>query len=312
MADIARIAQVSSSTVSRALAGSSRISGETRARISAIAQEHGYRLNRAARSLRSSVSGLIGLVVPNIRNPFYAEVALELERHLSTRESALIVVNTSISVDVEVNKIERLLSYGVDGVIISPVSDYSSHAIELLKRASVPCVQIDRRVPDVEASSVLLDNKAAGMMAVGHAAELGAKRVGIITGHPDVTTGRERLNGALEEAQRLALRIDPEFVQSGEFTKEAGYWLCKQLFQKGPVDTVIAMSNLLSLGAFQAMNEENRRCQLIAFDHSDWYELVSPQIPYVSQPIDEIAAIATRALLKNSTRHYRVQPRMRK
>lgn len=310
MDEIAAAAGVSKSTVSRALAGSPRISVETRLRIAEIAGDRGYRVNRAARALRSAVSGLVGFVIPNIRNPFYSEIAFQLERNLSVTDQALIVVNTSTSVDAELSKVRRLISHGVDGVIIAPVSD-GSRAIHLLREHGIPVVQIDRTATDdADVSSVLLDNVLAGQIAVEYAAGLGIRRLGIITGHPQVTTGRERLQGALEAARRLGVRLDSQFVKSGEYTEEAGYWLTRQLLETGEPDVIVAMTNLLSLGAFRAIRESRKAVRLLAFDESDWYRLVDPPVPYVAQPLDEIARLAAKVLFEEQIQHYRVLPRV--
>lgn len=298
--DVARAAGVSTATVSRVLAGAIHVRPEVRERVLAAAARLGYRPNLVARSLRAQRSKTIGLLISDIRNPFFTAVSRAVEDTAYEQGYSVILGNTDEDPLREAKYLNLMRDTNVAGAICSPTRQTMARFTPLA--AERPMVVVDRFMPDIEMDAVLLDNVDAAYRLASHLIENGYRRIGAIFG--DVgTTGQERRRG-YEQALRdndiptlpaLALAVSPRM--------ESGHDAASQLLALDPPpDALFAGNSLLAAGALQAIRDRGLRIPLdvalVSFDEMTWETLVEPAITIIAQPTYEIGKAAAELLLQ--------------
>jgi DNA-binding LacI/PurR family transcriptional regulator len=247
---LARLAGVAASTVSRALKGDPRISAATRQRIEALAAARGYTPNALARTLSSGRSGLIGLVLGPIENPFYSELMQEAVSQAAARGLRLLLLHAGAGA-MEDSTAQALLQYQVDGCLITS-AQLSSHAARICAAHNVPVVMVNR-VPRLHASAIACDNFQGGQDLAAFLLEGGHHRFAIIRGNPDSSTSIERERGF---AEWLAARdIDPPLRINGESTYAGGF-SAGRMFAEMPQDrrpdAIFAVADIMAMGVIDA------------------------------------------------------------
>ncbi|MGH3090428.1 MAG: LacI family DNA-binding transcriptional regulator [Rubrobacteraceae bacterium] len=300
--DVAREANVSVATVSRFFSGSQPVSAGVRERVSEASRRLGYRPNAVARSLRMEATKTLGLVIPNVMNPFFTEVARAVEAAAWRDGYSLMLGNTDEDPEKEERYLEVFLGKQVDGIIISPAWAESPHLGEV-EAAGIPVVFLDRAVARIDAPVVRADGRLAVGAIVEYLAGLGHGRIAIISGPPETVSGKERLTTFLEEAWRLGLSVPPEMVRPGDFRRESGERAMRELLAlEEPPTAVFAANNLMALGALTAAKEAGvvipEDLSFVSFDDSRWFELMTPSISAISQPLEELGEAAARLLTK--------------
>jgi DNA-binding LacI/PurR family transcriptional regulator len=297
--DVARRAGVSSTTVSRHLAGQRvREAAAVQASIEAL----DFRANEVARSLKSGVTRTIGLVVPDVSNPFFAAVAKGVESVSRQLELNVFLSNTDEN-DERERAVLRGLIGRVDGVILAPAREKSDNTAEL-RRAGVPIVLLDRRLEDGEdLDCVLVDSAGGAAQAAEHLLGLGHQRFGLISGPLDTTPGRERYEGFTAALEAAGVHLDPALMQMGDFKEDSGYQAALRLLGLPfAVTAIFAANNLMSIGALQALHHLGVRVpeevSFIGFDDLELAELLSPPLTVISRPTIEQGVLAMR-LLRN-------------
>ncbi|MGI8676622.1 MAG: LacI family DNA-binding transcriptional regulator [Nocardioidaceae bacterium] len=297
--DVARMAGVSTTTVSRHLAGQ-RI--RQAATVQATIETLDFRVNEVARSLKSGVTRTIGLVVPDVSNPFFAAVAKGVESVSRQSDLNVFLSNTDESVEREQAVLQGLIGR-VDGVILVPAREGSDNTAEL-RRAGVPIVLLDRRLPGGDdLDSVLVDSEGGAAQAAEHLLGLGHRRIGLISGPLDTTPGRERHEGFVAALGRAGIELDPALIQMGDFKLESGYQATLRLLGLPfAVTAIFAANNLMSIGALRALHHLGVRVpdelSFIGFDDLELAELLSPPLSVISRPAVEQGVLAMR-LLRN-------------
>jgi LacI family transcriptional regulator len=298
--DVAREANVSVATVSRSFSGSQPVSAEVLERVREVSRRLGYRPNAVARSLRMEATKTLGLVIPNITNPFFTEVARAVEAAAWRAGYSLMLGNTDEDPKKEERYLEVLLGKQVDGILISPASAESPH-LSKVEDEGVPVVFLDRAVPGMDAPVVRADGRLAVGAIVEYLANLGHERIAIISGPPETITGEERLRTFLEEAERLGVEVPPAMIRAGDFRRRSGEIAMSDLLAlESPPTAVFAANNLMALGALTAAKEAKvsipEDLSFVSFDDSRWFELMSPSISAISQPLEELGEAAARLL----------------
>jgi len=302
--DIALKSGVSASTVSRVLnnkADKFRISKKTEKLVLQTAEELNYRPNFLARSLRLKKTKTIGLIIPDISNPFFAHVTRMIQLAIYKSGYSLIVCNTDENIETEIEEIELLRSKGVDGFIILPVGTNYNH-IEKLLQDKVPMVLLDRCFEQLETNAVVVDNFLGAYKAVQHIVENGHKRIAIIQGLPDTYTNTERLKGYRKALRDNGIRIDEKLIVGNDFRKENGYIETKFLLNiENPPTAIFTTSDLITLGALKAIFEEDaiipEDISLVAFDEIEFAPFLVTPLTVVSQPKDLMGEIAVKILI---------------
>ena len=297
---------VSVSTVSRVLSGraeQNRIAPATRERVLAAATQLGVIVDQHARGLRLGQTLTIGLVIPDIANPFFAHFASAVEKASRAAGYTVLLCDSQEATAIEQESVHLLQARRVDGMIVAPVGETHQHLLPV-KHAGVPIVLMDRVFPQWDVPSVASDNFGGAHMATKYLADRGHRRIGCVQGLPASYANRERVRGYKAGLQEAGLGMDPRLLLGSDFTAEGGYrgaWeLCRDP-QTRPT-ALFALGSLLALGALRAIHECGMRVpqdiSVVAFDEQPWAQFLAPSLTTVAQPVDALASEAFARLLE--------------
>jgi DNA-binding LacI/PurR family transcriptional regulator len=302
MKDVARRADVSTATVSRVLTGSSNVSPALRRRVEAAIKELNYKPSRVARSLRTRTSRIFGVIVSDIRNPFFTSLVRGIEDVAHEHEHSLILCNSDEDPGKEELYIHVLMAEKVAGAIVVPIREDTT-ACKILVDNGIPVVAVDRRMEELDVDTVLLDNVQGACKAVSHLIEQGCTRIGLIGGPLHTTTGRERLEGYKRALREHGIEQDGDLVKIGDYKQVSGYSLAAQLLQlTSPPTAIFAANNMMTLGALQAIHDAGlsipQDIALVGFGDMPWATVLDPALTAVAQPTHELGSTAVRVLLR--------------
>ncbi|MBT8400721.1 MAG: LacI family transcriptional regulator [Rhodothermia bacterium] len=303
MNDIATKAGVSVSTASRVLnnkASEYRISEDTETLVRKVAQDLGYRPNHVARGLRLQTTNTVGLVAPDISNPFFASIVKRVQTVAHDLGYSLVVCNTNEDSELEEEHLNLLDRKRVDGLIAMPVGQDSSEYHAWIE-TGVPLVLVDRCFDDLDVPSVVVDNYAGAYQATSFLADSGHRRIAFIQGLPGTYTNSERLRGYRDALHDHELYQDDRLVVGGDFREENGYIETKLLLGLDDRPTVIfASSDLITLGALKAIYEDGleipRDLSLLSFDDFDFAPFLKCPLTVVRQPRELMGEVAMKLL----------------
>lgn len=314
--DIAKKSGLSVSTVSRILNKKSakyRISEATEKLVQKTARELNYRPNQLARGLRLKRTHTIGLVAPDLSNPFFASIMKSAQVVAHGLGYSLIVCDTDENVQMEVEHVNLLYSKGVDGMIVLPVGQKNSHLAFFVEHA-VPLVLVDRVFNDLTANTVLIDNYGGAREAVEFLISRGHSRIAIIQGLPSTYTSNERLRGYTDALSHHNIPIDETLILGKDFRKQNGYVETKFLLRRSDRPTAIfTTSDLITLGALEAIFEEGLEVptdiSVIAFDEVESADFFRCPITVIAQPKETIGEIAVKLLIEQIRSPKKLDPR---
>jgi LacI family fructose operon transcriptional repressor len=298
--EVARAAGVSTATVSRVLANSPHVRPALRERVLKAINELEYRPNLIARSLRAQQTRTVGLIVSDIRNPFFTAISRAVEDTAYEQGYSIILCNTDEDPRKESIYLNVMRDANVAGVILSPTGPTAAGLSEL--DADFAVVVIDRSIPDADVDMVLLDNVDSAYRLTRHLLDNGYRRIGAICGERS-TTGRERCSGYEQALRAYGLQPANELVRFVPPHIEAGYAAALKMIDAAePPDALLTTNSLLAAGALEAIRERNLRIPadiaLVTFDETTWASLVQPPLTLIEQPTYEIGKTATELLLK--------------
>jgi LacI family transcriptional regulator len=302
--DVAELAGVDVSTASRVLNGAGfRVREDTRQRVLAAARELGYQPNALARSLRIGRSNLIALLVPDITNPFFAELSKGAEDATSSYGYSLILCNTEDRGDTEEEYLRALRERQIDGFLLA-----TGHAGDIAARrlidANYPVVLVNRRMRGVRTGYVVADDAPGARQAVSHLISIGHRRIAHITGYPHADTAVRRREAYLATMAAHGLGdIARELTVEGDFTLKAGQQAMERLLSlPEPPTAVFAANDMMALGALSTAREHGVRVPkdlaLVGFNDIVLARLNSPTLTTVRTPIYEMGALAAQMLVK--------------
>jgi LacI family transcriptional regulator len=300
--DVALRAGVSVSTVSHVLNATRFVAPERRERVLLAMRDLGYEPNAVARSLRVNRSRAIGLIISDIGNPFFTAVVRGVEDAAQAAGYIVILCNSDEDPDKEETYLRQLRSNRVDGLILAPAGVAHAYLRALVRQAS-PVVFIDREVPTLEVSAVVLANEPAAYAAVGHLIELGHRRIGMIIGRPEVSTTAQRRAGYERALLGARVEIDPRLVQEGGSKVEPGREAADRLLDLAERPTAIfSANNQMTIGALAAFEERGVRVPddmaVVSFDDFAWAGFFRPPLTTVAQPTYELGRRAIEVLLR--------------
>lgn len=307
--DIAEQAGVSVSTVSRVLndkASKYRISSETADLIHRIAEELRYRPNQVARGLRLKTTHTLGLIAPDVSNPFFASIIKRVQNVAHDLGYSLVVCNTDENMELEVEHVNLLYRKRVDGLIAMPVGQDAAHYQEWLEKG-IPLVLLDRCFDELKVPSVVVDNYAGAYEAVNYLLDAGHRRIAFVQGLPGTYTNTERLRGYKAALQNHGINIEERLIVGGDFRQENGYIETKLLLTMGHRPTAIfATGDLITLGALQAIYEEGleipQDISLLTFDDFDFAPFLRCPLTAVQQPREMMGEVAVKMLIDHLTK----------
>jgi LacI family transcriptional regulator len=299
--DVARALNISHTTVSRALADSPKISAETKRRVRNAAEQLGYVPSASARMMRGARSSLVGLIIPDVQNDFYATVAKTVADSLAARSMQLLLSVTDDDSERELRELRAIMETRPAGIIIVPTSTPRAETVALLR--NVETVQLIRTHPQLNARAVIVDDRQGTFSAAQHLLAYGHKRLAFIGGDTSLSTGRNRLAG-FEDALRQH-GLEPTAVALGtprpEFARHA---VTSMMSAKQRPTGLVLGSAELTLGTLQALRtlrlEWPRDISIVGFHDPAWFELAPAGITTVRLPVQEIAATATSVLLSRT------------
>lgn len=300
--DVAESAQVSTASVSRVLSGMDGVSKDVEARVREAADQLGYRPNAIARSLRKTGTQTIGLVVSDLMNPFFAELARSVEDAARQSNYNVIIGNADENPAQQDQYIQILLERQVDGLIVVPTEETSPLLHEAAQRLA-PLILVDRSARDVDAPVARADSAAAIGSLVQHLAQLGHRRLGTITGPQTADTGRERHLSLTRAVSNLGLELPEQLVYRGDFRAESGEAGMEYLLaQEQRPDVVFCANGQMGQGAIKSLRASGvawpESIGVCVFDDLPWFDFVDPAITAVSQPITELGGLAVDMLLR--------------
>jgi len=299
--DVAKLAGVSSMTVSRVVNSSGYASRETRERVEKAVAELGYVPNSLARSLRFKKTKTIALVLTDITNPYFTTLARAVEDSASENGFSVIFCNTDESASEEAEYVNMLLQKQVDGVLLVPARS-SAESVLVLQDHQVPVVVLDRRMPGTEVDVVRGDSERAAFELIRHLLDLGHTRIAVLTGPAETSTAADRVAGYRRALAEAGLEPDPRLVIHGQFSEESGYQMAHQALGRDPRPTALfAANNFIALGAFRAIRELGLNVpgdvSLVTFDDLPATLMIEPFLTMAAQPAYEMGLKAIELLL---------------
>ena len=289
VADVAAQAGVSTSTVSRALSGRGYVAPAVRRRILATATRIGYVPDLNARSLRAGSRRDVGVLVSDLRDPFYAELAAGVEAGLRAGGYNMLLINDGASRDQEAAAVRTLLSVRVPGVVLTPVSRES---VDMLLRYDVKVVQADR-VFSPDADAVVSDNEAGARAATAGLIRHGHRHIALLLDEQTWTTGAGRLAGYRAALTEAGLSVDDALiVTTGLDPRDMTAALRALLADRTHVTALFAANSVLTQVAFRELQSAGRampgEISLVGYDDVTWMGLVRPQVSTVAQHAEAI------------------------
>ena len=302
--DVAQKAGVSISTVSRVLTGSARVSPELRQRVIDAVEELGYRPNALARGLRMRRTAVIGLLIPDISNPFFGQLARVVEDAANNRGYSILLCNSQNSRAREVQYLDLLRQQQVDGVLVVTSGAMGEELEEFFKLTGAAVLALDRRIPQFKGPWIGGDPYPGARQAVQHLLDLGHRNIGLVRGVEGNISSDERykaLNRALVEAGHPEER----WTWVGEYTLEtgiaAGLALAELPAQKRPT-AVIATSEFSAYGLIEGVSRHGisvpDQLSVVGYDNTAFAEVFRPALTVIAQPIEEMGELAVDFILR--------------
>jgi DNA-binding LacI/PurR family transcriptional regulator len=298
--DVAEAAGVSTATVSRVLAGAT-VTDDLRERVFEASRRLRYTPNHVARNLRRRTTRMIGVVVPDIENPFFTSIIGGVEEVLQAASYSLLLANYSESPAREYELLRTLTAEGAAGIIFTPSNAPDADYREIVQ-AHTPLVAISRYPDGLNIDMVAVANSAGARAATDHLIRLGHKRIGFINGPIGISTARDRQAGYLEAVAGAGLEPQQELIVHGDFRQEGGYHAMQTLLSLDrPPTAVFTASNLMTLGALQAIHERGltipRQIAVVGYDDLPWATSLQVPLTVVAQPARDVGVTAARLLL---------------
>jgi LacI family transcriptional regulator len=299
---VAERAGVATSTVSHVINGTRNVDPVLAKRVNAAIDELGYRPNAVAQSMRRGQTHTVGLIVPDIANPFFSDLARALEDASMKAGYSTIICNSDGDEHRESYYLEVLLSKKVDGLVLvgdSQTSDSLRHAVE----HGPPTIVVDRDLDDLPVSQVLVDNIGGGLLAGHHLLDLGHRDIGVLAGPGGLGTSVRRLEGFTRALAGAGVGIREDRVFKGDFRSSGGRAAIQRWLDMGSLPTaVFAENDLMAIGALSAAHAAGvlvpSQMSVVGFDGIPFGADVSPALTTVAQPTAEMAAAAIEMLLE--------------
>lgn len=315
MDEIAKLAGVSKATVSRVLNDSECGVGEqTRVRVKKIAEELGYSVEQTEKKKNVSFTRYIALILPDITNPFFADLAKSVEQSLRRKGYSLVLANTDFSEDNEAAQIRELMVKRLEGILLVPSGIRAREEHDLPRRYQIPMVLMDRKLEGIsDIPGVYSNNEYASVISCEHLIRKGARDIVFISGPLNVSTSIERFEGYRAVLAQHSIPFRPEMCRHGSYTVESGYNAVLELERSGiSYSAILAANDLMALGALKAVREFGYRVpedvQIIGFDNIEFSQYCEPSLSTMQQPTFDMGAKAVELLTGIIEKRDPVQP----
>lgn len=299
--DVAREARVSVFTVSAVINGNGQVSAASQKRVRAAVEKLKYRPNLLARSLAKRQTFTIGIIVPDVSNPFFPQIVRGAEDVLQERGYSTLLCNSDDQAEKEEHYLELLMSRRVDGILLTKApGEMKPGARQRLIESNMPVVLIMRTTIELNFDAVLSADRAGAYEAVSHLAGLGYKTIAMLGGPLSVSSGIERRDGYLSALQEHRLAVNEKLMYEGDYRLESGYRAGLTLLPRRP-EAVFIANHMMMLGFLKAADEMGLHCPddfaVVSFDDYPWLGLFRPRITTVELPKYQLGTTAARILL---------------
>lgn len=301
--DVARLAGVSNATVSAVINGKDRVSSQMQKKVEEAMKALDYHPDHMARSLKTGRSKLVGMILPDIANPFFIELMCGVEEVARNAGYSVIFSNSNKNPAQERDNLAMLHSQRVGGVVLCCSDGHAAY--DRLTARRFPIVFIDRLpVAGFRGRAVVVDNTGAAYEATRHLIDLGHRDIAIIAPRTDLSNGVERIEGFRKAMQEAHLLVRDIYFQQGDFSLESGYRCALHLLRlPQPPTAIFSCNNNMTLGLMQAMSELNVTCpadvSVLSFDDFVWTPHFRPRLTAISQPSREMGRKAMEMLISS-------------
>jgi len=307
MDDVAKLAEVSKATVSKVFNNDESISQATRNKVLEAAKKFDYRPSLIPGALKTRKTKAIGLILPNVMNPFFPGIIKGVEDVAVESGYMVIFCNSDERLKKEALYFQMFEDRWVDGIIISGVTGKSREEKEYIQRLhkkGIPVVFIDREIESYFTSVVMIDNGGAAFKGTEHCLDLGHKRIGFISASLDIKIFTDRFKGYQKALEENGIEFDQSLVIEGNQTIQSGKEATKQLLSlDDPPTAIFAVNDLIAIGVLKEIQERGLKVpediSVIGFDDIPLASLVNPALTTIAQPIYEIGREAVNLLIKN-------------
>ncbi len=295
--DVALKAGVSTATVSHILNGTRPTSQETRNRVLSVVQELGYAQNQAARNLARGRSSLLGLIISDVRNPFFPEITAAFQDQALAHNMDALMLNTNYDPHRTLNSVRRLMGLQVPGVAIL-TSQIDPGVVDMLAGQNIAAVYLDLGRVDKHISNLVVEYEHGIAEALEHLTKLGHRRVGYIGGPPHLQSAQRRKRAFIDTAIRLG--VDPDRTFDSDFTVKGGYFAASKLLAHRAPTAIVAGNDLTAIGilhrAYDGGVHVPNDLSVVGFDDIIFAEYTQPALTTVAVPRAEIGTAAFHAL----------------
>ncbi len=285
---VASKAGVSVGTVSNVLSGAAAVSDSMRKRVEAAIESLHYRPSHVARSLKSNSTRMLGMVISDLENAFFPLMVRGAEDAALERGYIVVTFNSDDRVEREEQLFSVLDRHRVDGILLVPACERKIRHARAMSEAGTPIVMLDRVPKRCPWDSVAIDNEAAARSCVEHLIEMGHRRIGVVTGNPDLQIANDRYAGYVHALESAGIQPDHDLVACGMFRYEKAYEASVELFERRRPTAVFVSNHVMALGLLKAAREKGVRIpqdlSLTVFDDMKVFEAMSPAITALSQP----------------------------
>jgi LacI family transcriptional regulator len=301
--DVAKRAGVSAMTVSRVINGSAGVDSHTQRRVEDAILELEYVPNRVARGLVSQKTRTIGLIVPDVVNPFFAPVVRGAETTARKAGYRVLLCNSEANLRLEREYIADLVEHRVEGLLLAPASDRSRVALLPLLRGSFPIVLLDRTLPDTDCDMVISDSVAGARRLTEHLIRVGHRRIAHFTDSDDVSTGRDRLLGYRAALEAADIAYSEDLVFRTTVDRIGGYRAAQQMLALDLLPTAIfTVNNMTAVGAMEGLRERGlnvpRDIGLVCYDDVEHLAVLSPFLTVMDQPAETFGTLGAQLLFE--------------
>jgi DNA-binding LacI/PurR family transcriptional regulator len=300
--EVAAESGVSTATVSRVLAGPNGVAEAVRDRVSRAVVKLDYHPNRLARGLRLGHRKVIGMIIPDLQNPFFTGVVHGVEAALCSAGYNLLLGHSDGLAEREQEQLTVLRGEAVAGLVFIP-GNHPGANYESIRTWEIPVVAIDRSPGELAVDLVCSDNRKGMRQAVNHLLSLGYKDIALLNGPLGISVTRERLGGYQDALRSAGIAVRESFIIDSDFRQQGGHLaMARFLDMAKPPRAVVVANNLMTLGALQAIHERGIRIPeelaVVCFDDMPWAMSLRPPVTAVAQPVEELGRTAAQLLLE--------------
>ncbi|MGN8646287.1 LacI family DNA-binding transcriptional regulator [Gracilibacillus sp. HCP3S3_G5_1] len=300
--DVANDCNVSIATVSKVINKKGYVSKETLSKVIDSINRLGYSVNANARSLKSSKSNKVAVLISDISNLYLMTIAKEVEKTIRSLGLHMILLSHNDEKEAEFASLQIIMEQQVDALVIIPTGG-NADMIQQILNNNIPVIALDRKVDGIETDLIVDDNYYGSYESIKKLYELGHTKIGVLYGHKKNSIGRDRYAGALDAFNDLGIQVDTSLWKETNFAEDIAYRLTMELLlSPNPPTALYSCNNTITKGMLKAIKEQGiqipNQLSVIAFGDSQQWELLEPKLSLMTQPVNRIGLEAT-ILLKN-------------